>query len=584
MPSTSSPEARDLLRVACAQIPNEVGDLTGNSQRIYDAMGWAEAEGADVLVLPELALTGYPLSDLALRDDFIDAAGDTLNMLARHSGSTTTILSAPDRVPPRQGTDSQPRSISIGAALLCDGRVRGWYHKVLLPTYAAFEEGRYFLAGRHPDAVWRIGGVVAGVAICEDAWSDDGPPEAQAAAGARILLIPNASPFHRGKPDGRYDLMRAVARRNGVPVVYANSVGGLDDLVFDGGSLIVDADGALMYRAAQFSPERFVVDVPVAPPRPLAGRPSTVHTRVTPPRAAEPVPDSPPRLEPLEQVWRALVMGTRDFVRHGGFPGVVVAVSGGIDSAVTAAVASDALGPDAVLVLAMPADDTPDAETDGARALCDALGVELRVLPLPDVALHRALVGRAVDGSSSRLTGEDLAARTRAAVLMAAADELGRLALATGNKTELSIGAGVLFGDMAGGFAPLRDCPKTLVYALGRHRNRAETVIPAEAIAGESTLRDRADGLPPYEQLDAIVERYVELGEGPADIVAAGFSEDVVHGVLQLVDDAEFKRRQVAPGVKVTARAFAGDRRMPIANLWRPFAGNEFDLSPSDDG
>ena len=567
-----------VLRVACAQIENRVGDLDGNARAIRAAMEWAEERAADVLVLPELALTGYPLADLALRPDFVDASLDALAALARDSGSTATVLSTIDRVPPRRGRDTQHRSVAIGAALLCDGEVRGMYHKVLLPTYETFEEGRYFAAGDDPGATWRIGAAVVGVSICEDAWSDDGPPEAQAAAGAQILLVPNASPFHRGKPGGRLDLVRRVARRNGVPYVYVNSVGGQDDLVFDGGSLVVDGRGEPLYRARQFEPETFVLDVPVGAARPLPRPPGTVHARIGPPRAAGVPPPSVPELPELEQVWRALVVGTRDFVLRAGFAGAVVALSGGIDSAITAAVAADALGPGAVLALAMPGETTPASETETARAVAESLGIELRVIPIRDLGGDE-LVGSVVGGVSPPVA-EDLDARARGAVLMATAEALGRIALATGNKTELSIGAGVLFGDMVGGFSPLRDCPKTLLYDLARHRNRAGGAIPAEVTASP-TLRDRTDQLPPYAVLDAIVERYVERGESLDEIVAAGFDASVTRGVLQLVDDAELKRRLIAPGVKVTARAFASDRRMPIVSAWRPFRADELELLPA---
>jgi NAD+ synthase (glutamine-hydrolysing) len=567
-----------VMRVACAQIENEVGDLAGNRERILDAMAWAEAQHADVLVLPELALTGYPLSDLALRDDFIDASLAELSRIAERSGSTTTVLSTIDRVPPRRGVDTKERSVSIGAALLCDGDVRGWYHKVLLPTYETFEEGRYFVPGERPGQTWRIGPVVAGVSICEDAWSDDGPPEDQAAAGARILLIPNASPFHRGKDRGRLDLMRRVARRNSVPVVYVNLVGGQEDLVFDGGSIIVGADGELLHRAPAFVPDRFVADVPLAPVRPVTGRPATVHTRV----GDRPGPAAPPvvtqRMDLLDQVWSALVLGTRDFVRHAGFDGGVVALSGGVDSALTTALAVDALGPDRVLALTMPGRTTSDDETEAARAVAAALRVELRLVPVTGLA-GGDLLASALPRPVARLTEDDLDSRARAAVLMAVADELGRLALATGNKTELSIGAGVLFGDMAGGFSPLRDCPKTLVYELARACGRHGPALPPGAVESPPTVLGRADRLPGYDVLDEIVERYVERGEGVDEICAAGFDPVDVRGVLQLIDDAEFKRRQIAPGVKITARAYANDRRMPIANRWRPFVGDEPDLA-----
>jgi NAD+ synthase (glutamine-hydrolysing) len=561
--------------VAGGQIETVPGDLEGNARRIRESMRWAEEQGADVLVLPEMALTGYLLLDLVLRADFVDASMRALAELAECSGRTVTVLGTVRRVPPRRGIDTRPRSVAISAALLCDGEMRGVYDKVLLPTYEGFEEGRYYAPGERPEAVWRIGEAVVGVSICEDAWSEDGPPEAQAAAGARILLVPNASSFHRGKPAGRLALVRRVARRNGLPFVYVNSVGGQDELVFDGGSLVVDGDGEVLFRAAQFEAENFVLDVPLPPERPLAGRPATIHARVRPRRAAVQSPSSGPALDPLEQIWRALVLGTRDFVGHTGFDGAVVGLSGGIDSALTTAVAAEALGPDGVLALAMPGSETSGHETETARAVASALGVELRVVPLATYLEGNALVEHALGRGLRAAEESELAPRVRATVLMAVADELGLLALACGNKTSLSIGASVLFGDMAGEFAPLRDCPKSLLYELAAHLRRSGRSLPQEAIEPSATLRSRARGLPSDDVLDAIVERYVERREDMREIVAAGFDPATVRGVLQLVDDAEFKRRQIAPGVKITSRAFGSDRRMPIASAWRPFRADE---------
>lgn len=565
---TSSP---DVLRVAAAQLPNVVGDLSGNADRVLDAMAWAEEQRADVLVLPELTLTGYPLDDLVLRREFVEEAIESRNRVAEASGSVATVLSTIDVVPPRRGRDTRSRTVAIGAALLCDGAMRGVYRKTLLPSYEVFDETRNFVAGTEPDAVWRIGECVAGVCICEDAWSDDGPPEAQSAAGARILLVPNASPFHREKPRGRLALASKVARRNGVPFVYVNCVGGQDHLVFDGGSIVVDAQGELLYRAEQFSPSRFCLDVPLGRPRPSPDA-HNIHTRIPPRR--DPRPPGRPR-EPdsnVAQVWQALVIGTRDFVRRNGATEAVLGLSGGIDAAVTAAVAAEALGPDNVLGLAMPGPRTVEAELQMAQRVGDNLGIGVQVIDLREVlgTLTDELAGL-FDAHPARETHIELNARARGAVVMAIADELGHLALATSNKSELSIGTAASFGDMAGEFAPLSDCPKTLVYELARHRNQGGEVIPAEVLARETSLQYASEGgLPSYEVLDEIVERYVE-GQGLPQIVAAGFGEEVVRGVLQLIDDAEFARRLTPPGVKITARTYGADRRMPIANAWRPY-------------
>src|SRR5919199_4006181 len=364
-----------VLRVAGAQLPNVVGDLDGNGERVLEAMGWAQSEGADVLVLPELALTGYPLEDLTLRSDFVEAARASLVSLAAHSSAVTAIVGTIDTVAPRSGWDTQPRSVANSAAVLCDGEIRGIYHKVLLPTYGVFDEARNFAPGTDPDALWRIGATVAGVCVCEDIWSGDGPPEAQAAAGAQLLLVLNASLYHRQKLEGRHGLAGSVARRNGVPLVYVNCVGGQGELVFDGGSLVVDATGEARFRAAQFEAARFCVEVEVASPRPLSSPVRTIHARIGPDRAPAAPPPSPPQLEELDQVWSALVMGTRDFAHAGGVSTAVLGLSGGIDAAVTGAIAADALGAENVLGVAMPAPGSPARDLVDARRLAESLGI-----------------------------------------------------------------------------------------------------------------------------------------------------------------------------------------------------------------
>ena len=564
-----------ILRVAGAQLPNCVGDLDGNARRIADAMRWAEEQHADVVVFPELALTGYALADLAMREDFVRRSLEKLDELAALSGRTAAVVSTVVRVPPRRSWDTRERTLAIGAAVLCDGELRGTYHKVLLPNYEIFDEARTFAPGDRAGALWQIGEAVAGIAICEDAWSGDGPPEEQAAGGARILLVPNASPFHQEKPSGRLSLAAKVARRNGTPFVYVNCVGGQDELVFDGGSIVVGADGELLHRSPQFAEDRFVVDVPLGPARPVTGHVTTVHTRPAPQR------DPLPRVDPLppapsdEQVWQALVVGTRDFVRRNGAHGVTLGLSGGIDAAVTAAVAADALEPHEVLAVAMPGPESPAEELEDARQLAAALGIRFAQIPLRE---STAVVGdELADVLRDRLSERarsGLEARTRAAILWAICDQLGHLPLATGNKSELSIGSASLHGDMAGAFAPLKDCPKILLHRLARLRNARgpQPVIPRRILTrAAGGPGDDSDDGPPYDELDAVVERYIEGGETEIDRIAEGFDPAVVRGVLQLVDDAELERRQTPPGVRITQRAFGQDFRMPITNAWRPY-------------
>ena len=563
-----------ILRIAAAQLRNRVGDFDGNAERISEAMEWAEQEAqADVLVLPELVLTGYPLADLVLHQEFVEDAQEALDWLASQSGRMTTILSTITRVPPQRSWDNRERDVSIAAMLLCDGEVRGHYHKVLLPIYDLFDEARNFAPGSRPNLIWRIGDVVAGVSICEDLWSPDGPPEAQSAAGAQILLVPNASPFHRGKASSRLDLTRKVAIRNGVPVVYVNCVGGLDDLVFDGGSIVVDGEGTLLARGAEFAEERFTVDVPVGEPRPVNGPLSNVHTRLTTRREEPPGAWDPrPPMDNLEAVWCALVMGVRDYTELNRFNGVALGLSGGIDSAVTAMIAADALGPERVLAMAMPASDTSHEERDDAKELARNLGITLETVPVdtPTSATD-------VPDDAEPLIDEDAAvrqerryARARAATLSDIFDERGYLVLATSNKTHISLGTANLFGDLAGRFAPLKDCPKTLLYELARYRNTIAKLCPQRVLDRQTSSQAAIlhHDLPSYEVLDEIIERYVEHSASLKDFTDAGFDPAVVTDVLRRIDEAEMTRRYAPPGIKVTSRAFDQDRRMPLTSSW----------------
>jgi NAD+ synthase (glutamine-hydrolysing) len=562
-----------ILRIAVAQLPNRVGDLDGNAERIAEAMEWAEQEAqADVLVLPELVLTGYPLADLVLHQEFVEDTQEALDRLARQSGRMTTVLSTIDRVPPQRSWDNRERDVSIAAMLLCDGEVRGRYHKVLLPIYDLFDEARNFAPGSRPNLVWRIGDVVVGVSICEDLWSPDGPPEAQSTAGAQILLVPNASPFHRGKANSRLDLTRRVAIRNGVPVVYVNCVGGLEDLVFDGGSIVVDGEGALLARGAEFAEEKFTVDVPVGEPRPISGPLSNLHTRPTarhnPPETWTPRPP----MGNLEAVWSALVMGVCDYTERNGFNGVALGLSGGLDSAVTAMVAADALGPERVLALAMPAPDTSDEEYADAEELARNLGVTFETVPvgMPTSETDVPEEAEPLIDEDAAVRQERRYGRARAATLSDIFEERGYLVLATSNKTHISVGTANLFGDLAGRFAPLKDCPKTLVYALARYRNTIAEVCPQRILDRQTSSQAIIlhNDLPSYEVLDEIVERYVEHSASLKDLTDAGFDPAVVADVLRRIDEAEMTRRYTPPGIKVTSRAFNQDRRMPLTSSW----------------
>lgn len=563
--------ADSVLRVAIAQTGNRVGAFAANVSEIADAITWAEHCDADVVVLPELALTGYPLDDLVTHAGFMADADAALAELASGVGRTTAVVSTVRRVPSRRGEDTQHRDRAITAAVLHDGEIRGYYDKVLLPTYSVFDERRVFAPGGDEQRVWRLGDAVVGIAICEDAWSGDGPPEAQCAAGARALLMPNASPFERGKDERRLALCQQVARRNGVPVVYVNSYGGVDDLVFDGGSVVVDADGELCYRAAQFEPDRAIVDLVLPPPRPVPIAPVTVHTRPLVERSAPVTAPPAPAMPWLAQIWEALVMGTRDFTRNVGFREAVVGLNGGVESAVTAAVAVDALGADAVLAVTAPAPRTAAADLDDARTVAKLLGLRHVEIDLVEVlgqlksAIHRPL--EPLDDRSD----ERLVLRTRAAALWAVADEGNRVLLASGNKTELSLGAAVRGGDLVGHYAPLADCPKTLIAALARHRNGRGAVVP-DAVLDKAVTVERADSVRTVDWtvIDEIVERYVERMQPMEEIPSHAAGRATVEWVARQVLDAELDRRLAPMGVRITGRAFGKDRRVPVAQSWRP--------------
>jgi NAD+ synthase (glutamine-hydrolysing) len=547
------------VRVAGGQLNLTVGDLEGNEARIAEVMVWAESQGADVLLLPELAINGYPPEDLVLRRDFVQAGIEARDRLAERSGRMAVVIGFVDFADPvvRGAPDSQERSVANAAALLQHGKVVGVYHKVLLPNYGVFDEDRYFSVGTRPDATWDLDGALVGVSICEDIWVADGPPAQQAASGARLLLNINASPFHRGKALDRERMIIERAQASSTPVVYLNLVGGQDELVFDGASLVVSAEGAVVHRSPQFEEDLFVVDVP------LAGEDAGA-TSLT------------PLLDPIEEVYRALATGLGDYVRKNGFRSVVIGLSGGIDSALTAVIAADALGPDGVWGVAMPSRFSSQHSVDDAVDLAANLGIRIDQVSIDEVyASYLATLDPLFTGTSFGVAEENLQARARGAILMAISNKHGPMVVATGNKSEMAAGYATLYGDMVGGYAVLKDVFKTLVYDLARWRNKDGTVIPQGSIDKPPSAELRpdqkdSDSLPPYEVLDAILERYIEDDRSVGDIVAEGYDPAVVARVCRMVDRNEYKRRQAAPGVKITTKAFGKDRRLPITNAYQP--------------
>lgn len=536
------------MNLCMAQINTLVGDWTGNCDKIIDVCRQAAREHASaVVVFPELTLTGYPPEDLLLRPSVASRTEAALDRLRAELPRNLWVVVG------------YPRQSGAGllnaAGVLHDGALVAEYHKGFLPNYQVFDEVRYFTPGKEACVV-EVEGVRVGLSICEDIWNPE--PAARAkAAGAEILINLNASPFHRGKQRERWDLVSQRARDHGFPVVYVNQVGGQDELVFDGGSFAVDAEGQLAVTAPDFVEGLWWLEiVPGAPPELLPGN-----------RA--------PVLGDVESVWQALVLGVRDYVNKNGFPGVVLGLSGGIDSAVTLAVAVDALGADRVHAVMMPFHYTSSISIEDAAIEADILGVAYRSIsiePLFD-SFMGALAGE-FEGLPANIAEENLQARCRGVLLMSISNKKNLLVLTTGNKSELAVGYSTLYGDMAGGFDVLKDCPKMLVYALARYRNGVSQCIPERVITRPPSAelapdQKDEDSLPPYDILDDIIEHYVERDASPDDIIAGGHDEADVRRVVRLIDLNEYKRRQAPVGVRISQRGFGRDRRYPITWAWR---------------
>lgn len=543
------------MRIAGAQLNLTVGALDSNEALIGEAMDWAESQQADVLLLPELAVTGYPPEDLVLRLGFVEDNLDVVRRLAARSGRVTTVLGFVDLVAGRNDAgDAEPRQVANAAAVLRGGKWLGTYHKVLLPNYGVFDEERYFLVGDQPDQLWEIAGVKAGISICEDIWLSGGPPQQQAEAGARVLLNINGSPYHHGKAHAREAMLGERAREAGVPVVYLNLVGGQDELVFDGASVILDATGQVIHRSPQFQEDRFLVDLDLEHPQPGSVA---------------------PLLEPEEEIYRALETGLRDYVRKNGFRQVVVGLSGGIDSALTAAIATDALGPEGVWGVSMPSRFSSEHSKSDAEELAQRLGIRFDQIPMDTVfAAYLDVLQPVFAGTEFGLAEENLQARIRGAILMALSNKFGPMVLATGNKSETAVGYSTIYGDMVGGFSVLKDVFKTTVYDLARWRNKQSEVIPQNTIDKPPSAELRpdqkdSDSLPPYDKLDPILALYIEEDLSVEEIIATGHDPETVRRVVSMVDRNEYKRRQAAPGVKITTKAFGRDRRLPITNGYR---------------
>ena len=538
-----------MKRVAIAQIDPCVGDMDGNTELVLEYIDRArDTAGADTIIFPELVLTGYPPEDLLLRPHFHVQVEQALRRLLRATQGIDVILGYPL---------AAGEFLYNACSLIRDGKIVTTYHKRNLPNYGVFDEKRYFTEGTDLNLVETPDFKVA-LSVCEDLWTEDHAREA-AQAGAELLININASPYHTDKTAVREELLVRRAVEHNIAIIYVNLVGGQDELVFDGGSLVVDGNGEFVFRAPQFEPGLYLVDL----------------ERIGDSIALQAAAPSPPSLSFNESVYRALVLGVRDYVSKNGFKGAVIGLSGGIDSALTLAVAVDALGPGNVEVLLMPSRYTADMSVEDAQEMAERLGVACHIVGIEKpFSAFTEILAPLFEDLPEDTTEENIQARCRGLLLMAVSNKTGKLVLTTGNKSEMAVGYATLYGDMAGGFAPLKDVPKILVYELSRWRNRNGEIIPQRIIDRPPTAELRfdqkdEDSLPGYDVLDLILEKYIELDRTPAEIIADGYDRDTVYKVVGMVDRNEYKRRQAAPGVRITERAFGRDRRYPITSRYQ---------------
>jgi len=545
-----------IVRIALSQINPTVGDIDGNALKICSYIKRAKEQDARMVVFPELAITGYPPEDLLLKPHFINDNLDALDAIRQETGNITAVVGF---------VNKRDNSIYNAAAIFQNTKLVGIYHKRFLPNYGVFDEYRYFKAGKE-SPVHFIEGITVGVNICEDIWYPEGPVKGQAAAGAEIILNINASPYHMGKAYLREKMVSERASANKVLIAYLNTVGGQDELVFDGGSLITDKTGETIVKARQFEEELIIADIPFEDSR------QSGKKYLSPWFSSE-----------EEEVYKALILGTRDYVNKNGFKHVVVGLSGGIDSALVSAIAVDAIGKDNVTGLFMPSLYTSKESKEDSYEFAANLGIKISEVPITNIfETYRENLKAEFKGLSEDITEENLQARIRGNILMALSNKFGWLVLTTGNKSEMSVGYATLYGDMAGGFAVIKDVPKTLVYELSRWKNSAEgrALIPERILSKEPSAELKPgqkdiDTLPPYPVLDPILKAYVEDDKSFEDILSlgcgTGCTQEVIQKIIQMIDRSEYKRRQSPPGIKITPRAFGRDRRFPITNRYRSY-------------
>ena len=558
------------LRITGAQLSFTVGAIQENKSKILNTLEEAEKINSDIVVFPELCVTGYPPEDLLLRESFVGKNFAVLEEIAEFSGRTSGVIGFVDRSLEEQTMDNVDRNITNAAAIVQNGDVKGIYHKCYLPNYSVFDEARYFAKGTKPEEIFWYEDIAVGINICEDVWINNGPAEEQVKKGASLIININASPFDINKTESRKVNVRDKAKKLKVPILYLNMVGGQDELVFDGGSFLVDADGNIIYEAEQFSEEIFSFDLELEIKNVKSENKLIVNEKKS---------DLPPlktsdSLSELESMYAALKMGLSDYVEKNNFKKVLVGLSGGIDSALTATIAVDALTSDNVIGVAMPSKFNPKSSLDDAKELADNLNIELKTINIEETAeKFRNLLKDNLNDDLKSVVDENIQSRIRGNILMGLSNQLGAMVVSTGNKSEMAVGYSTLYGDLVGGFALLKDVYKTEVYKLSDYRNSISKVIPQNIIekkpsAELSEDQYDSDSLPEYDLLDKILKMYIELDFSSEKIINSDIDKEVVFDILEKIDRNEYKRKQVAPGVKLTSRAFGKDRRMPITNTY----------------
>ena len=558
------------IRITGAQCSFSVGAIQENKETILNCFEEAESVESDIVIFPELAITGYPPEDLLLRESFIGKNFAVLEEIAAFSSHTSGVIGFVDRKNDSHNQDNNKRTIANAAAIVQNGDVRGINHKSFLPNYSVFDEARYFSKGTEPNTLFWYDDIAIGINICEDIWIEDGPAEEQVKQGASLIININASPYDIHKSETRKEIVMKKALKLNVPIIYLNMVGGQDELVFDGGSFVVNDLGEIIYQASSFKEEVFHLDIDLKTNKqndksPLIIRPKTIELKDVESKAS---------LSKNESIYSALKLGLKDYVRKNKFTKVLIGISGGIDSALTAAICVDALGAENVIGVAMPSKYNSKDSLDDAIKLSDNLGITLKTIEIEKlVDDFRETLTNSLNEDLGQITDENIQSRVRGNILMGLSNQTGAMVVSTGNKSEMAVGYSTLYGDLAGGFALIKDLYKTKVYELSNYINSISDVIPKNIITKEPSAELRpnqfdSDSLPDYEVLDKILNLYIEEDSSSEKIIASGVDPNLVFDVLEKVDRNEYKRKQVAPGVKLTQKAFGKDRRMPITNTY----------------